>query len=345
MLMDKKLRERQREEPMIQRQARRAAIGRRAFLQGVASAAAGVALRVQTSRAQEAPASGAVPNSAGTELPKLKAPANACDCHMHAFDPQRFPPPNPQRLQPNARIADYRLLQKRIGTTRTVIVTPAAYVTDNRVTLDAIAQLAPDARGVAVIHPTITDAELKMLNEGGIRGIRFTQADPGASTTTIDMIEPLSRRVNELGWHVQIHMRGDQIAAAKDLWDRLPSRIVFDHMGRLQAAGVNDPAFGVMRALVDKGRTWVKISGAYIETKVGPPTYADSTRVAEAFVKAAPERMLWGSDWPHPSLDANHKPDDAVLFDLLAQWAPDEGVRRRILVDNPEALYGFGKSS
>ena len=316
------------------------AIGRRRFLQGVAAVAAAGTLPIRLGRAQEA-----VPNSAGIQSPQLKAPANACDCHMHAFDPERFPPPHPARLQPNARIADYRLLQKRIGTARTVIVTPAAYVTDNRVTLDAIAQLAPQARGVAVVHPTITDAELKTLDDGGIRGIRFTQSDPDAATTTIDMIEPLSRRVNELGWHVQIHMRGDQIAAAKDLWDRLPSTIVFDHMGRLQAAGIDDPAFAVMRRLIDKGRTWVKISGAYIETKVGPPTYADATGVAQAFVKAAPERMVWGSDWPHPSLGTDHMPDDALLFDLLAQWAPDAAVRHHILVENPEALYGFAKST
>ncbi len=313
---------------------------RRRFMQGAAALAAAGTLRLAPASAQQA-----VPNSAGTEAPQLKAPPNACDCHMHAFDPERFPPPHPQRLQPNARIADYRLLQKRIGTTRTIIVTPAAYVTDNRVTLDAVMQLGPNARGVAVIHPTITDAELKMLDAGGIRGIRFTQADPGAATTTIDMIEPLSRRIADLGWHVQIHMRGDQIAAAKDLWDRLPSQIVFDHMGRLQAAGPDDPAFAVMRRLVDKGGTWVKVSGAYIETKVGPPTYADATRVAQAFVRAAPERMVWGSDWPHPSLDAAHKPDDAVLFDLLSQWAPDATVRQRILVENPQTLYGFAKSS
>ncbi len=315
-------------------------IGRRRFLQGAAALAATGALRIEASRAQEA-----VPNSAGTAPPKLMVPANACDCHMHASDALRFPPPQPTaRMQPNGTIGDYRLLQKRIGTTRTVIVTPSAYLTDNRVTLDAVAQLAPQARGVAVIHPTITDAELKMLHAGGIRGIRFTQNDPATATTTIDMVEPLARRVNELGWHVQIHMRPDQIAAAADLWQRLPSRIVFDHMGRLQGSGIEDPAFGVIRRLIDKGRTWVKISGAYIETKVGPPTYADASRVAQAFVKAAPERMLWGSDWPHPSLASDHKPDDAVLIDLISEWAPDEAALHRILVENPEALYGFAKS-
>jgi D-galactarolactone isomerase len=313
---------------------------RRRLLLGTAALATAGALRIGPSRAQQA-----VPNSAGIELPRLKLPASACDCHMHASDGARFPPPRPGRMQPNGTIADYRLLQKRIGTSRTIIVTPTAYLTDNRVTLDAVAQLAPQARGVAVIHPGITDAELKILHEGGIRGIRFTQNDPATATTSIDMIEPLAGRVNELGWHVQIHMRPDQIADSADLWQRLPARIVFDHMGRLQGSGTDHPAFAVIRGLIDKGRTWVKISGAYIESRVGPPTYADATAVAKAFIKAAPERMLWGSDWPHPSLDAAHKPDDAVLLDLLGEWAPDAATRHRILVENPEALYGFAKSA
>jgi D-galactarolactone isomerase len=241
-------------------------------------------------------------------------------------------------------VSHYRLLQKRNGTSRVVIVTPAVYLTDNRVTLDAVGQFGADARGVAVIHPTITDAELKVLVDGGIRGIRFTQFDPATATTTIDMIEPLSRRVNELGWHVQIHMRGDQIVEAESLWRRLPSPIVFDHIGRLpQPAGTDFPAFGIIRRLIDQGRTWVKISGAYLDTKVGPPGYADVTKVAQAFVKAAPERMVWGSDWPHPT--EKEKPNDAVLFDLLSEWAPDEATRHRVLVTNPETLYGFARSS
>jgi predicted TIM-barrel fold metal-dependent hydrolase len=262
---------------------------------------------------------------------------------MHVYDGERFPPPRPEsRMQSNGRAADYRLLQKRIGTSRTVVVQPAAYGTDNRVTLDAIAQLG-DARGVAVVHPTVTDAELKALAQGGIRGIRFTQFDPRTAVTTFDMIEPLAKRVNDLGWHVQIHMRGDQIVDAASLWDRLPCPIVFDHLGRLpQPAGVDDPAFAIIRRLLDNGRTWVKVSGAYIDTKVGPPSYADVTKVAQAFVKAAPERMVWGSDWPHPS--ASPKPDDAVLLDLLFEWAPDEPTRHRILVGNPQTLYGFAKS-
>src|SRR5437588_526229 len=238
-------------------------IGRRAMLNGAALAIFGATVGARQSRAQQ------VPNSTGSERPVLKPPANACDCHMHIYDAERFPPLRPgSRLQTNAGVKEYQLLQQRIGTTRVVIETPAVYVTDNRVTLDAIAQLGADARGVAVIHPTVTDAELKTLAEGGIRGIRFTQFDPATATTTIDMIEPLSKRVNELGWHVQIHMRGDQIVEAESLWRRLPSPIVFDHIGRLpQPDGAEYPAFKIIRGLIDKGRTWVKISGAYLDTK------------------------------------------------------------------------------
>jgi len=316
-------------------------IGRRAFLQGTGLAALSAAglFDPGASGAQVA-----VPNSTGTELPKLKAPPLACDCHHHIYDTARFPAPSPG-AEPNARVAEYRLLQQRIGTTRDVIVTPRPYATDNRVTLDAIAQLGPNARGVAVIHPTITDAELDALTRGGIRGIRFSLSAPvSAAVTTLDMIEPLSRRINALGWHVQINMDPDQIVAAEDLWMRLPSVIVFDHMGHIpQPMGMKHPAYPLIRRLVDKGRTWVKLSVTRDNTKDGPPTYADVNKVGQAYVQAAPERMVWGSNWPHPT--ETNKPDDAMLFDLLTEWAPREATRHRILVENPAILYDFPKSS
>jgi predicted TIM-barrel fold metal-dependent hydrolase len=320
-----------------------ASIGRRTFLAGCGVAA--IVATVKPVHAQHA-----VPNSAGTEAPKLKAPANACDCHMHIYDEARFPParPGPQsRMQSNAGVAEYRLLQKRNGTTRTVIVTPAAYVTDNRVTLDGIQQLgAANTRGVAVLHPTVTDAELKVLADGGIKGIRFTVFDPKSAAVSIDMIEPLAKRVADLGWHLQIHMRGDQIVENGDMLQRLPTLVVFDHMGRLpQPAPLDHPAYKIIRAMLDKGRTWMKLSGAYMDTKVGAPTYADKFPVAQAYLKAAPERMVWGSDWPHPTEKPDDKPNDATLFDLLSEWAPDAALRQRILVSNPEALYGFVKSA
>jgi predicted TIM-barrel fold metal-dependent hydrolase len=316
-------------------------IARRTFIAraSMAALASAAGLLPRPGRAEQAP------NSSGSEPAKLKAPAGACDCHHHIYDAVRFPPPDPKaRMLQNARAEDYRLLQRRIGTSRNVVVTPAAYVVDNRVTLDAIAQLGANARGVAVVHPDVTDAELKVLADGGIRGIRFALGDPKTAATTIDMIEPLSKRVNALGWHVQINTGPEQIVAAEDLWNRLPSAIVFDHMGHVpQPIGLSHPVYGVVRRLVDKGRTWVKLSVTYDNTKDGPPGYADITKVAQAYVKAAPERMVWGSNWPHPN--ETQKPDDALVFDLMAQWAPDEATRNRILVQNPETLYGFAKSA
>src|SRR5258708_3805642 len=242
-------------------------------------------------------------------------------------------------MRRKAGLPHYRLFQQGIGTGRVIVVTPAAYYTDNAVTLDAIAQRGPQAGGVTVVHPAVTDAELKRMNGAGVRGIRFTQFDPKTATTTMDMIEPLAKRVQSLGWHVQIHLRNDQIVAAEDLLLRLPGTIVFDHLGRLTLPeGLSHPAFGIIRRMLDGGRTWMKLSGAYFFG--GPPDYPEAAKVAQAYIKAAPERMVWGSDWPHPTEKTN--PDDAVLFDLLGGWAPDEATRRRILVENPAKLYGFG---
>ncbi len=312
---------------------------RRTFLKGaglMALAAAG-GVRIPESHAQEK-----VPWSSGTDLPKLKAPANSCDCHMHIYD-ARFPADPGATLRPaDALVDDYRLLQKRIGTTRNVIVTPSTYGTDNRVTLDAMAKIGATVRGVVVVNASVADAELKRLADLGVRGIRFNLVQAGA--TTVEMLEPLSTRVNALGWHVQIHMLADQIVKIEDLLYKLASPIVFDHMGRMpQPAGTDHPAFGVIRKLIDKGRTWVKLSGAYQDTKVGPPSYADTSKVAQAYVKAAPERMVWASDWPHPTQKENEKANDAVLFDLLTEWAPNEVTRQRILVENPATLYGFSR--
>jgi predicted TIM-barrel fold metal-dependent hydrolase len=320
----------------------RPTIGRRTFLKNAGIAALAAARVLPSSQAF---AQFAVPNSSGTEAATLKAPMGACDCHHHIYDAVAFPAVSPQsRMQVRASVVEYRMLQKRLGITRDVVVTPAPYVTDNRVTLDAIKQLGANARGVAVVHTDVTDQDLKTLNDGGIRGIRFSVNDTTIANTRVDMIEPLAKRVAALDWHVQINMGADQIARLENLWNRIPSKIVFDHMGHIpQPQGVAHPAYGVIRRLVDKGRTWVKLSVTYDNTKDGPPGYADITRVAQDYVKAAPERMLWGSNWPHPN--ETDKPDDAMLFDLMLRWAPDDATRRRILVENPETLYGFAKAA
>lgn len=137
--------------------------------------------------------------------------------------------------------------------------------------------------------------------------------------------------------------RAAMMAACSGLGCREPSSIVFDHMGRIaQPDATRQPGYQTIRKLLDQGRTWVKLSGAYMETKVGPPSYADTTALAQELARAAPERMIWGSDWPHPTRQ-QEKPDDAVLFDLLAGWVPEEATRTRMLVENPETLYGFTK--
>ncbi|MEK7875490.1 MAG: amidohydrolase family protein, partial [Pseudomonadota bacterium] len=249
---------------------------------------------------QDSNAQPAVPNSSGNEPPKLKAPANAADCHIHIYD-ARFQSSTP--AVPNGTVQDYRLLQQRIGLSRVVIVTPRNYGTDNSVTVDAIKQLGlQNARGVAVLRPTVTDAELKSLDGAGIRGIRFTVANPQTAVVSIDMIEPLAQRIAAYGWHVQLNMPADKIVENAAMLGRLPTQIVFDHMGQFPLpAGLAHPAYWVIRSLVDRNRAWVKISGAYLNTKIGPPTFADATVIAQAYVKTAPERLVWGTDWPHPS--------------------------------------------
>jgi predicted TIM-barrel fold metal-dependent hydrolase len=283
-----------------------------------------------------------VPNSSGTTRPRLRAPQDACDCHIHIYD-ARFPMALPDlRAVANASVADYRLLQRRNGTRRVVVVQPAAYGTDNGVTIDAVAQIGTEnARGIAVVHPGVTDTQLLALGRGGICGLRFTQHDPRTAVTRPEMIEPLAHRVHRLGWHVQLHLRAEQIVAMAGLIESLPATIVFDHMGRMPPPeGPRHPAFAIVMRLIDRGRAWVKLSGPYLDTLEGGPRYADVMDLARAFVERAPERCVWGSDWPHPT-EPTAKPDDAVLFDLLHEWAPDEPTRHRILVSNPAALYGF----
>src|SRR5262245_54864993 len=282
--------------------------------------------------------------SAGTARPKSKAPANACDCHHHVYN-SKFPvDPSATLRPPDALVADYRVLQRRIGTTRNVLVQPSTYGIDNRAHLEALAAFGRNARMVAVVNDKVSTDELKRMHEAGVRGIRFNLAQAGA--TTPEMLEPLSRRVNDLGWHIQINAPAAKIIEIMPILEtKVASPIVFDHLAHIpQPAGVNDPLFAKVRGLMDKGRTWMKLSGAYADTKVGPPTYSDTSAVAQAYAKAMPERCVWGSDWPHPTEQSKQLPDDAVLFDLLLVWVPDETTRTRILVDNPAILYDFPKS-
>ena len=282
--------------------------------------------------------------SSGTEAPTLQAPPNATDCHFHIYD-SSFPiAPYATLKPPAASVDDLLALRRRLGITRGVLILPSTYGTDNSHYLALLPQLGSDrTRMVGVVNTSVTDAELHQMHAAGVRGLRFNLAPAGA--TTLEMLEPLSRRVDAMGWHCQINMPGPQILAAQEVFLRIPGKLVFDHLAHVpEPEGPDSPVFALMRRLLDKGNVWIKLSGAYADTKVGPPTYADSTAVAKAYVKAAPQRLVWGSDWPHPTEPADKKPDDAVLFDLLAEWVPDQATRHRVLVDNPAELYDFPKA-
>ncbi len=273
-------------------------------------------------------------------------PVGACDCHHHIYDP-RFPTvPGAKLTPPPATVADYRRLQHRFGTTRDVIVTPSAYGIDNRCLLDALQQMGSSARGIAVINSTITDIELEKLHQAGVRGIRvlFGRTNPIQPSE----IKPLAQRIKMLGWQMQFYMPASQLAEMSDMLIKLPTTVVIDHMGHIpQPQGQNSAAYKTVRRLLDSGKGWVKVSGAYIDTRLGPPAYADTSAIAKSYIAAAPERVVWGSNWPHPAAQAGETPmpDDIILFNLLKDWAPTPQLREQILVRNPEVLFGFDARS
>ncbi|SEK05532.1 amidohydrolase family protein [Paraburkholderia diazotrophica] len=269
-------------------------------------------------------------------------PLRACDAHIHIYSRSFATRADAAGFVEQADVPAYRDVQARIGTQRVVIVTPRIYGTDNAVTLDAIRQLGiANARGVAVVRPDVTDAELAKLHEGGIRGIRFTLYTPANAVVGFDMVEPLAWRVAELGWHVQLHWTAAQIVEHQALLARLPLTIVFDHCARLPLPdGATHAAFTTVRRLVDAGRAWVKLSGPYLDSIDGlDARYIDVAPTARAWIAAIPDRLVWGSDWPHAT--ETHKPADPMLLDLLGEWADDETTRERILTDNAARLYGF----
>jgi D-galactarolactone isomerase len=277
-----------------------------------------------------------VPNTA----PHLIAPANTCDCSIHVYDSGKPVAPTATSAGPAwATVEAYRAVQKRLGLTRTVVVQPTAYGTDNSATVEAVAALGREkTRGVAVIQPDISDKALLALAEAGICGVRFQMLPGGALPW--EALEPIAARVAPLGWHIQLQMDGRLLAEREGQLKRLPGALVIDHVGKfLEPVPAEHPGFQAILRLLDGGRTWFKLAGAYETSKAGPPLYPDVGALAKAAVVAAPERMIWASNWPHVSV--KNLPDDARLLDLLLDWAPDAKTRQKILVDNPQALYGF----
>lgn len=277
-----------------------------------------------------------IPYTASTTRPQVPLPALACDSHIHLYDPALS---NGSSVLPLGTIANYQRWQALHGTSRCVIVQPAAHGFDNQVTLNGIIALSREhTRGVAVIQPDITDAELLKLHEGGIRGIRFTLFNPDTALTRFEWVAPLAARVGELGWHVQVHWRADQIVEHAAILCDLPCTLVIDHMARLPTPQAHrHAAFSVVTRLLDAGKTWVKLSGPYLDDR--GPDYASRAGVVQSLCRVAPHRLVWGSDWPHPT--ESIKPDDAHLLDKFGEWIGDTTLRDRILVDNPADLYGF----
>lgn len=271
--------------------------------------------------------------------PQLKAPAGTCDTHMHFYD--RKYPALPNTLNPpDAAVADYRQVMKWLGIARAVVVQPNAYGDDNRLTMAGVKALGDIARGVVVVKPGIADAELDSLTKAGAVGIRFMNLFGG--TLTWEHMDEMAARVQPFGWSAIVQLDGCTLPEHEAQLRRLPVDYVIDHCGRfMEPVAVDSPAFKTLLRLVETGRCWVKISGAYEFSKEGGTAFEDVGRLMRVLVKAAPERIIWGSNWPHALAEKIGYPDDAHLLDRLLDWAPDEAVRQRILVDNPAGLYGF----
>jgi predicted TIM-barrel fold metal-dependent hydrolase len=274
-----------------------------------------------------------------TRAPKQKAPALSCDCHFHIFGPfDRFPMSAGRAYtSPPALVPAYLEMAETVGLQRMVVVQASIYGTENAVTLDAIAQFGLHrARGVAVIDDSFDDAALRRLHEQGIRGVRFNMVS--GNGTPEGQLEALARRVAPLGWHIQIYADGPKMLEIGGLLARLPVEVVIDHCGGVKAGlGVQHPQFQALLRLLDSGRAWMKVCH-YRASSTGAP-FADVEANVKALVAAAPDRCVWGTDWPHPQMDP--APEAGLLLDQLFEWVPDATVRQKVLVDNPARLYGF----
>jgi predicted TIM-barrel fold metal-dependent hydrolase len=281
-------------------------------------------------------------------------PALACDCHVHVFgDPRRFPFSSSRTYTPEpASVEQMRILHRGLHTDRVVIVNPSVYGTDNSCTLDAMKQLGSSTRAIAVIDDSTPEAALDAMDGAGVRGIRINletggQADPAVARQRFQAsVERIKGRKT---WHLQVYARLSVIEGTADLIRAAPMPVVFDHFGGAKAAlGVAQPGFETLLKLLRSGMAYVKISGAYRSSTLAPD-YPDVVPLAKALIAENPQRILWGTDWPHPSQVPGRKTeisppfqvDDGRLFNQLAVWAPEPALRAAILVENPAKLYGF----
>ncbi|MCS6932218.1 MAG: amidohydrolase family protein [Acetobacteraceae bacterium] len=278
-----------------------------------------------------------------TRTPRWRPPPGACDAHCHVFGPaDRFPyAPDRAYTPPDAPFEGLQKLHRILGIERAVIVHASCHGTDMAVTLDAIARSGGAYRGVAVVRGDITDGELESLHAGGIRGVRFNFVRHLGGTPDLEVFDRVVARIERLGWHVVLHLDAADILEHAPRIAALRIPFVIDHMGRVRAKdGLDQPPFRRLLELMKNPLAWVKICGAERVSSAGAP-FRDAVPFARALLAAAPDRVLWGTDWPHPNISGD-MPNDGDLVDLLAEITDDETLRRKVLVDNPTRLYWAG---
>ena len=280
-----------------------------------------------------------------TKTPAYKPPPGACDAHCHIFGPGAVYPYAPGRsyTPPDAPLARFKELQATLGLTRAVLVNASCHGTDNTVILDAIAQSGGTtiSGNIANVGGAIDNAELARLNDGGIRGIRFNFVQHLGGTPDMDIFHELVERIVPLGWHVVLHFDAADLLDFGDMLRGLPVPFIIDHMGRVPTRdGLDQKPFEILLETARMDNCWVKICGAERISSAGPP-FTDAAPFARAVLEVAPDRTLWGTDWPHPNIK-RHMPNDGDLVDLIPLFMPDAALRQKVLVDNPHRLYGFG---
>jgi predicted TIM-barrel fold metal-dependent hydrolase len=270
-------------------------------------------------------------------------PPGACDAHCHIFGPgSRFPySADRTYTPPDSGIDAFEQLQHRLGLSRAVFVQASCHGTDNSAMLDAIQRGGGRYAGVAMIDESFSVSEIGRLHDAGVRGTRFNFVAHLGGAPELDVFWRIVERVRRFDWHIVLHFDAKDLPQYADLLDRMPCPYVIDHMARVPVTGgLEQEPFQQLLELMRDERCWVKVSGAERLTADGPPPYDDVVPFARALIAAAPDRVLWGTDWPHPNV--RHMPDDGDLLDLLAQFAADSDQRHQILVRNPETLYDFG---
>jgi predicted TIM-barrel fold metal-dependent hydrolase len=273
--------------------------------------------------------------------PKIKAPPGACDTHIHLFgSTAKYPfAPDSPYIAHEALPETFMALQDTLGMSTAVIVSPGGYGRNYSLLADVLTKYPKRFRGIALLRDDTPSSEIGRLTTLGVRGMRMMSHKRGQHVPNYS--PKIAARVHEHGWHIQFYPHGTDIIEYADKLLALPNPIVLDHFASIPAqGGVDQPAVTAVLKMLDSGRVWLKLSGPMRCTDE-PPPYPSVTPLAHVFVKHAPERMVWGSDWPHVNLDGMVMPNDGDLLDLLAEWVPDSKVRNRILTQNPKALYGF----